>query len=413
MATIEITGVGDIIRNTVLRIPPGRKNVADKASLERRKVFRMPRFFYGNFDFEHRLADPGGESTGILKRLNAELATSWLAVAEEGDLVWTPSRIDPRFFREAVQSGLPRIVSVTSLDEVPKGIECVPWGYSADVRKLATKFGWKIHAPTDEVVRKANSRSTSEELERSWNVGLSGARRIETLDQFHESLQTRHADDRWVVKAMFSMSARERILGQGEPTNGDIHWIQRRIASHGAVFFEPWVDRVDEIGIQIDVPVSGEPQLIGVSPMLVDCRGQYAGSLFSSPEHQIPDRTNRWGDAIAIAFQAAEFLQSFGYFGPLGIDAMCYRNADGSIQFRPLQDINARWTMGRISLALRRLLQPNEQGLWLHVAAGELDRAVSFVATRSIMTSPAEVGTTPCRHISKILIGKKNESEFV
>ena len=369
----------------------------------------MPRFFLGNFDFEHRLADSQGEPSAILKRLNAELATSWLAVAEDGDFVWTPEEIDPAFFQVAARAGLPRIIPVKSLADVPIGTECVPWGYSSDVRKLSTQAGWKIHAASDDAVRSANSRTTSEELERIWKVGLPGARRIETLDQFYEALQSGDGNHQWVVKALFSMSARERILGRGAPKSGDIHWIQRRIASQGAVFFEPWVDRIDEIGIQIEVPASGEPRLIGISPMLVDHRGQYAGSLFSSPQPR--DQAQRWSEAIAVALRAAEQLQFIGYFGPLGIDSMCYRDAEGGLRFRPLQDINARWTMGRLSLSLRRFLQPNEQGIWLHGTSVDSDRISDVPGIRSMMTSPDNVGTTPCRHVSKIIIRSETGRE--
>ncbi len=367
----------------------------------------MPRFFLGNFDFEHRLADSRGEPSAILKRLNAELATSWLAVAEDGDFVWTPEEIDPAFFQEAALAGLPRIIPIKSLADVPKGTECVAWGYSSDVRNISAQAGWKIHAPPVDAVRSANSRATSEELERIWNVGLPGARRIESLDQFYEALQSGDGNNRWVVKALFSMSARERILGRGAPKSGDIHWIQRRIASQGAVFFEPWVDRIDEIGIQIEVPAIGEPRLIGISPMLVDHRGQYAGSLFSSPQPLDQDQAQRWSEAIAVALRAAEHLQSIGYFGPLGIDSMCYRDGEGELRFRPLQDINARWTMGRLSLALRRLLGLNEQGIWLHGTSADSDRISTFQSVRSIMTSPDSAGTTPCRHVSKVIIGSE------
>jgi hypothetical protein len=34
-------------------------------------------------------------------------------------------------------------------------------------------------------------------------------------------------------------------------------------------------------------------------------------------------------------------------------------------------DINARWTMGRLSLGWRKHLRPGESGLWWHVKPGE------------------------------------------
>jgi hypothetical protein len=165
------------------------------------------------------------------------------------------------------------------------------------------------------------------------------------------------------------------------------------------------VDRVEEIGIQIDVPRAGSPGLIGVTSMLVDSRGQYAGSDFGVCGQGQSVQAVHWTEAIEVALRAATHLQSFGYFGPLGIDAMSYRDLEGSLRIRPLQDINARWTMGRLSLEWRRLLKSDERGVWQHGGKIDAKPLVPFEATRIIRTSPDRVGDEPCRHSSKILIG--------
>ena len=365
----------------------------------------MPRFFYGNFDFEHRLADPTREPSAALRRLNAELATSWLAVADDGDWVWTPSSIDPFFFDEAAQMGLPRIVPVTSLSDIPREVEFVPWGWSPEVRKLANQFGWGTNAPSEDAVRLANSRATSHQLEQNGNVGLQDSRRIEAVEQFDEAIvKEENPDRRWVVKAEFGMSARERILGRGPATEADKNWVRRRLKQHGAVFFEPWVERVDEVGIQIEIPKDGPPQLLGVLPMIVDERGQYAGSWFAGYESRLLANHDLWEEATKAALSAAVYVQSRGYFGPLGIDAMLYRDADNSLRIRPLQDINARWTMGRLSLGLRRLIGAGNRGAWLHGPTVQSDVQNSVADNRIISTSPIRVGNDPCHHLSKIWV---------
>jgi len=80
--------------------------------------------------------------------------------------------------------------------------------------------------------------------------------------------------------------------------------------------------------------------------MLVDERGQYAGNWFADGELRWETHQSLWQQAVETALAAASHLQSIEYFGPLGIDAMIYRDADGDSKVRPLQDINARWTMG-------------------------------------------------------------------
>jgi len=365
----------------------------------------MPRLFLGNFDFEHRLAEPLRETPAKLQRLNAELATAWLSIADDGDWIWTPSPIDVEFFQRAVQNGLPQVIPVTSFSAVRAGVECVPWGWTPDVRRLAERYGWNANAPADAAVRLANSRATSDELERQWNVGLEQSRRIESLEELHTAIRSlNHADDRWVVKAEFGMSARERILGRGRMTAADENWVRKRVATIGAVFFEPWVKRIGEVGIQIEIPQSGPPHLIGVTPMLVDARGQYAGSWFAFDDSRFPSERALWSEAVEIALRAANHLQSSGYFGPLGADAMVYRDESGVSRIRPLQDINARWTMGRLSLGWKKLLEPEDEGCWQHSATNNTFAVEHFAPTRTVRTSPDLVGRTACQHQSRLLI---------
>jgi hypothetical protein len=370
-------------------------------------VYRMARFFYGNFDFEHRLADPGYEPSAALKRLNAELATAWLAVAEDGDWIWTPLSIDSDFFVKATQQGLPSVVPVTSLSDVPRDVNFVPWGWSSEVRNLANQFGWNTDAPVENAVRLANSRATSNELEDKGDFIIDGSRKIESPGQLDEAIQVAHASgSRWVIKAEFGMSARERILGKGPATEADKNWVRHRLTQHGAVFFEPWLERVNEVGIQIEIKKNEPPELIGVSSMLVNDRGQYAGSWFAGHESRLSANKDLWQDAISTALKAATHLKSLGYFGPLGIDAMLYRDKDGTLRIRPLQDINARWTMGRLSLGLQRLIRTGDNGLWLHGPTGKSHHEGFFANHREIATSPERVGNEPCRHSSRIWISE-------
>lgn len=366
----------------------------------------MRRVFIGNFDFEHRLAAPDAEPAANLKRLNAELATSWLALANDGDWIWTPAAIEPRFFEEAARRGLPQVIPVTSLADVPPRTECVPWGWSEDVRRLAIRFDWSLHAPGREAVRLANSRRTSHDLEQQWNVGLPQSQQIERLEQFAEmTAAASQSVRRWVVKAEFSMSARERILGQGPATESQVNWVRKRLGSAGNVYFEPWVERIEEAGIQFEIPQQGPPSLVGIAPMMVDARGQYAGSLIGDCKSLTSTLEDTWSTAIDAGLRAAAHLQSRGYYGPLGIDAMRYRDIDGSVKTRPLQDLNARWTMGRLSLGFRRLLNAGEQGFWQH-GSNLLEHNLPFPPDRVLETSPAVVDGEVCRHSSRLIIGR-------
>lgn len=325
-----------------------------------------------------------------LLRINAELATTWLVVADDGDSLWLPQSVDETFFVQAARDGLPQVIPVESFTQVPRGVECVPWGWTDELRRLCATHGWICNAPTDAAVRAGNSRRTSATLEQEWGVGLPGAGTATCLEHVDALIAHLGLTHRWVIKAEFGMSGRERLIGSGLPSGPDRNWIVRRLTADGIVFFEPWVERVAEVGVQIDIPRQGPPFLVGVAPMLVNSRGQYAGSLIQPAATLFPE----WTSSIATALDAATYLQSLGYFGPLGIDAMHYRDSSGQDRFRPLQDLNARWTMGRLSLGCRRLLKPGESGCWHHGSEAPHE------ASRVIWTSPPTVGSEPVAHKS-------------
>ncbi len=336
----------------------------------------MPRLFLGNFEFEHHLADRGYQPSATVARRNAELATSWLAVAEDGDYVWfsVPAHIVSSFLaRLADQHGLPRIVPVLDLSRVPAGLDFVPWGWTDPVIQMARLRRWSFAAPHPRIVRECNSRQYSFDLESEWEVGLPGASAVSDLSQWDAALRrAMEISHRTVIKASWGMSGRERILLDGELPESARSWVQKRIAQQGVVFVEPWVRNLEEIGIQIQIPQLGTPQLIGVTSLVNDELGQYRGSWFTIPPNAGADFQSRWQPAVNIALKAADRLQDHGYFGPLGIDAMRYQLPDGSIHVRPLQDINARWTMGRLSIGWRRFLRNEERGFWWQGPDAEL-----------------------------------------
>jgi hypothetical protein len=353
------------------------------------------RLFCGNFDFEHRLArERPFNLPRSARRINAQLATCMAALAEPGDAVWTPERPEDELQTHFESIGLRGIRLVGRASDVPADAELCPWGWSADMLSWAIANGWRASAPELAIVWQANSREFSTQLEREWGVELQGAATIHTLDEFRRVCST---TGEWVVKANFGMSARERILGRTNPDDRAVRWVSKQLAEQGAVYFEPWVERLEEFGFQFTIPRSGEPELLGVTPLLTDSQGTYRGSRLP-----VGYSMTREHAAIQTVRRAAQVIAGLGYFGPLGIDAVRYRTSDGSIRWRPLADINGRLTMGRLALGLRRLIAPHEHATWLHVRwlgpvmsilqrLDSVTRAVARTA-RLIRTSPIETG---------------------
>lgn len=404
------------------------------------------RLFVGNFEFEHHLAGPRAPRLpDSVQRLSADpqrgtrsqagkdvllsrgkhnrqpqaqagiagLSCTLVACADEGDLLWMPAEPEDGFFERLAQAGLPRVRPVHKEGNVSDSVIVTPWGWTDAVRDWANRHGWSYVAPAQPVIRDVNSRRFSSRVEHDLSIALPGARGIHSLEELSTAVDRLPAGyEEWAVKAEFSMAARERILGRGRTLNSQTAgWVKRRLAADGVVFFEPWVEPAEELGIQFDVPQTGSPQLVGVTPLLTGTAGVYRGNRVGAWS----DVEQHWSTAIDAAGRAVERIQKLGYFGPVGIDALRYRDPGGSIRERPLMDINARWTMGRLSLGLARLLEPGESATWLHVRwptddpqaperwyVDVTDRLPSNV--RVIRTSPFLVADRPTRHATLLLI---------
>lgn len=357
----------------------------------------------------------------MLQRINAELAASWLAIADDGDRIWTPEPVADSFWEQSAAAGLPFVTgcfSPTPLANVTSRADetSVPWGWTPELARLPT-----VVQPDWEILRRANSRRTSFGWEQTWEVGLPGASAVTVEAEIEPALQRlRSGAESWVIKAEFGMSGRERRVGSGPLKPQDRDWISRRLKADGVVFVEPWVTAVAEAGLQFEIPgphaegVSSDPAFLGVVELLSD-RGQYAGSIIAEP----PTRVD-WQPAITVATVAVRELQQFGYWGPVGIDAMAYRDATGRVRWRPLQDINARWTMGRLALGWRCRFPQMTHGVWWHgsranlaqelphrIVANLWPETTSTSNWQVIPTSPAQIGNTPAHHAS-VLIFREN-----
>ncbi|HUQ70548.1 MAG TPA: hypothetical protein VM165_13540, partial [Planctomycetaceae bacterium] len=241
----------------------------------------MSRLWLGNFDFEHRLADPGRTPSAKLRRLDAELAPCWLAIAEDGDAIWTPESIPAEFWDTMAVAGFAHITPVADWRSHADRYELMPWGWTADLLAVARQHSPQRAWPPAEIVRTANSRRWSFARELGWQVGLPHAACCESLTEVQRAISSLpERDAAWVVKAEFGMSGRERILGRGPLTEPATDWLRKRLRADGVVFFEPWVACIAEAGILFDVPATESPVLIGVAEMLPSPQGQYAGSVF-------------------------------------------------------------------------------------------------------------------------------------
>ena len=359
----------------------------------------MPNLFVGNFDFEHELVG-GRQQSSAVKVILRDASTCWLGIADKNDLICVGTNtVAPRLRSRGPANrvaGPQRTARFITREEVealpyPGQFELQPWGWSQSMVNWGRKVGFTVEHPALDVVRRVNSREFSFDLEQRLGTALPQSRQVHNDRDANNAICTVVAEfGRWVAKANWSMSARERILGDS-PTLSEpqSRWLLKRLKTNAPLFIEPWVERIEELSFQWQIPKSNKPNFLSATKLLCDATGGYVGNRLL---REIPDC---WREAFRIAESAALQVAETGYFGPLGIDAMCYRAPDGAACLRPIQDINARYTMGRMAVEMKRFVT-EDYASWLHVRADRNGaESVADVISSITETIPSDVQIIP------------------
>jgi hypothetical protein len=261
--------------------------------------------------------------------------------------------------------------------------EIVPFGWTDEIRQLLPCTGRSSQLiPADDVVRHVNSRPfsaqhdpvTSPHPDQLPFGPQAFGQLCRSLNECRNVVQrlNEFGYPRWVAKPQHSHAGRNRLLVTGEKLNQPQQgWLEKQLQQSDSVYIEPWVDRHIECGLQYQIGTSVE--FVGLTELLNDPAGRYYGSVISGKD-TIP---NRWQDAVDHGALVCEAIRAAGYFGPVGLDAFQFVDASNGIATRLCNDINARFTMGRIALQLCSQLLPGEKGYWIQRPASDSEDFVS------------------------------------
>ncbi|HEX8352964.1 MAG TPA: hypothetical protein VF611_08700, partial [Pyrinomonadaceae bacterium] len=162
-------------------------------------------------------------------------------------------------------------------------------------------------------------------------------------------------DDKWVVKSPYGFAARDRVLGRGPRVEGpQAKWAAGRFGRGEALVFQPWLEVVREYGVVAEVAPGGSHRVLGVSDLRTNGAGTGVGYVLGRPPS--PRRMDELGRVAALVCAR---LHAEGYHGPAGIDALEHKGG-----LHPLLEVNARYTMGFVALAVERSLAPEEPTFW-------------------------------------------------
>jgi len=346
----------------------------DRIELYSRSRGRPPAVWTFNPSCEDEVARgrPGFQPDTPARQLAEDLAPLLIFAAAREDVVVTPRRPSPEWQRAVTAAGfpLPEFVETTGELRGRKLGALRPWGASPDSAASLVPLGgtpWlpSLHAASDKVEALAWRREFLQALAEPWLVPPEGE--VCTTLAEAEALAARG----WMLKAPFSTAGRARRRGPLDD-NGRA-WASRVLAEVGRLRAEPWRDRVADLSFHLDIGEAS--RFIGTVRFDTTPAGQFTGTrpgrwLAREPaevqrlltgEGREPRRLRRLGDALAR--HLGPRLTALGVTGPVGVDAFIYRDADG-LRLDPLVEVNARLTMGRLSLALEPHIHPMSNARW-------------------------------------------------
>jgi len=148
----------------------------------------------------------------------------------------------------------------------------------------------------------------------------------------------------WLLKRPYGYNGRGRLrVRPGDLDARTEAWIDASFAQGDGLQCEPEVARVYDLAWHGEVDATGALRLGRATLQTSDAFGQWTGSTPMPAGLLDEAQTARFR---AVVTEAAEALRDAGYYGPFGVDAFVWRDAEGHERLQPLSEINARYSMG-------------------------------------------------------------------
>jgi uncharacterized ferritin-like protein (DUF455 family) len=185
---------------------------------------------------------------------------------------------------------------------------------------------------------------------------------------------------RLVAKAPWSTAGNgvKRILNVSE-LNGSLGgWIENMIRTQGSIIIEPWLDKVHDLSIQLEVG-SDQIRILETRKFLTGKQFEYRGTFLGPLRNAFEPATLMLLQTLLptwkiLARDLGQTLRENGYQGPVGIDALIYADSNKKLKLKPIVEINPRWTMGRIALEIEKRIQPGTPAFWGFFSSREIQK---------------------------------------
>jgi hypothetical protein len=314
-----------------------------------------------NADFETELAHTLARTRGTYRRLpfydalNRRLAPHLLWLARAGDALLLEEPWSEQFRCEARRREV-ELVSVSGTSRLATHL-FTPWGWTPSAVAAGEQVGAVVRPVPLDTVARVNSKLWSHALEVELGIAGRGATTASTFEELQEAIARACPApcDLWVIKSPFGFAARDRVLGRGPSLGGpQARWAERRFEKGETLLFQLWLKVVREYGVVMEIAPDGAYEIHGISDLQTNGAGTGKGYILG----RLPSR-QRVAELERIAAIVCERLFKEGYSGPVGMDAL-----EHSRGLHPLLEINARYTMGFVALAVESSLKPSSPIFW-------------------------------------------------
>jgi hypothetical protein len=256
----------------------------------------------------------------------------------------------------------------------------VAWFPTLDAKETAERFGCELAGPSPEVVIRVHDKAFAHRTaERASLVPqqLRGLIEIFEAEELHNADATLRrirscvaawpawTGQRFALKPRLSTSGRGRVPGDGHALDeGAIRGALPRLAGRAGALLEPWLERTQDLSVQLHVAEDGGLTLLGTLEQRLSSAGLYQGHRgIVDWRGRVSSGSRFEGELLEAGSELARSAAEAGFHGPCGLDAFSFRIEDGGEParelFRPVTEFNARFTTGTIVLGLVRRVLPS------------------------------------------------------
>lgn len=375
------------------------KDFIDELEVHNQSKGRPPKVFWFNPGCEQEIEFPGHNWTPPkpIQSLTKDYETLMSFLGHKDDIVMVHKIPSVAFLKSLDDLGfeIPEFVRHNDLKSLSerKFASFEPWGWSPAAIKYFDPLKSKLlsdQGPLDRTAPTADSsifsKKVASDIRTRFNLDSVPTIHVTSIDSTMAAIGelSKMTDQATVVfKAPFSASGRGMLrIKDGVMSEKDRNWIESVIKTHGVILAEPWLKKIADLSAHVDVSPDGQVKFVGITRFWTDSRGQYRGHIlgrilddFDTSMIRLWHAENGWQQSLReTAINVGKEAHQRGYSGPLGIDAFIYKT-NGELKLRPMIEINPRWSMGRVAIAISTRLAAKHCGIWIHISKSELKRA--------------------------------------